>query len=118
MTLAYCAFLILLAISLAVPTILFLLLRPSLNDLLRHTLRLQAGVTFYLRSFLLVLYLAALSAAIGTSFDLKPDSRFMEYVWKGAEGVSSTLEKELWFVAIYLALITVLVATLKVKDDE
>ena len=42
----------------------------------------------------------------------------MEYVWKGAEGVSSALEKELWFVAIYLALITVLIATLKVKDDE
>jgi preprotein translocase subunit SecG len=118
MNLAYCAFLILLAISLAVPTILFLLLRSSLNDLLRHTLRMQAGVTFYLRSFLLVLYLAALSAAIGTSFDLKPDSRFMEYVWKGAEGVSSTLEKTLWFVAIYLVLITVMVATLKVKDDE
>jgi preprotein translocase subunit SecG len=118
MILELSAFLVLLAISLAVPTILFLLLRSSLNDLLRHTLRLQAGVTFYLRSFLLVLYLAALSAAIGTSFDLKPDSRFMEYVWKGAEGLSSSLEKTLWFVAIYLVLITILVATLKVKDDE
>lgn len=118
MNLELCAFLTLLAISVAVPTILFLLLRPSLNDLLRHTLKLQAGITFYLRSFLLVLYLAALSAAIGTSFDLKPGSRFMEYVWKGAEGVSSTLEKTLWFVAIYLVLITVLVATLKVNDDE
>jgi hypothetical protein len=42
----------------------------------------------------------------------------MEYVWKGAEGLSSSLEKTLWFVAIYLVLITVLVATLKVKDDE
>ena len=118
MRLEISAFLILLAISVAVPTILFFLLRASLNDLLRHTLRLKAGVTFYLRSFLLVLYLAALSAAIGTSFDLKPESRFMEYVWKGAEGVSSTLEKELWFIAIYLVLITVLVATLKVRDDE
>jgi len=118
MNLDLCAFLILLAISVAIPTILFRLLRPSLNDLLRHTLKLQAGVTFYLRSFLLVLYLAALSAAIGTSFDLKPGSRFMEYVWKDAEGVSSSLEKTLWFVAVYLVLITVLVATLKVKDDE
>jgi len=101
-----------------VPTILFLLVRTSLNDLLRHTLKLQAGITFYLRSFLLVLYLASLSAAIGTSFDLKPGSRFMEYVWKGAEGLSSSLEKTLWFVAIYLVLITILVATLKVRDDE
>ncbi len=112
------AFLILLVLSLAVPIILFLLLRASLIDLLRHTLKVQAGITFYLRSFLLVLFLSALSAAIGTSFDLKQDSRFMEYVWQGAEGVSSTLEKTLWFVAIYLVLITILVATLKIKDDK
>jgi preprotein translocase subunit SecG len=118
MSLELSAFLILLVLSLAVPTILFLLVRSSLSDLLRHTLQLQAGVTFYLRSFLLVLFLSALSAAIGTSFDLKPGSRFMEYVWKGAEGASSTLEKTLWFVAVYLVLITVLVATLKVKDDK
>jgi preprotein translocase subunit SecG len=118
MNLELSAFLILLAISVVVPTILFLLVRTSLNDLLRHTLKLQAGITFYLRSFLLVLYLASLSAAIGTSFDLKPGSRFMEYVWKGAEGLSSSLEKTLWFVAIYLVLITILVATLKVRDDE
>jgi preprotein translocase subunit SecG len=118
MSLALNAFLTLLVLSLAVSTILFLLLRSSLSDLLRHTLKLQAGVTFYLRSFLLVLFLSALSAAIGTSFDLKPDARFMEYVWKAAEGMSSTLEKTLWFIAIYLVLVTILVATLKVKDDK
>ena len=112
------AFLVLLALSLAVPIILFFLLRVSLRDLLQHTVKLQAGVTFYLRSFLLVLFLAALSAAIGTSFDLKSGSRFMEYVWKGAEGLSSTLEKSLWFVAIYVVLLTILVATLKTKDDK
>src|SRR5260370_15731534 len=112
------AFLTLLVLSSAVPIILFLLLRASLTDLLRHTLKVQAGITFYLRSFLLILFLSALSAAIGTSFYLKPDSRFMEYVWKGAEGVSSTLEKTLWFVAVYLVVITILVATLKIKDDK
>jgi len=118
MSLQLSAFLTLLVLSLAVPIILFLLLRASLTDLLRHTLKVQAGVTFYLRSFLLILFLSSLSAAIGTSFCLKPDSRFMEYVWKGAEGVSSTLEKTLWFVAVYLVLITILVATLKIKDDK
>lgn len=112
------AFLVLLLLSLAVPIVLFLPLRASLRDLLRHTVKLPAAVTFYLRSFLLVLFLSALSAAIGTSFDLKPDSRFMEYVWKGAEGLSSTLERTLWFVAIYLVLITILIATLKIKDDK
>jgi len=112
------AFFLLLVLSLAISTVLFLLLRSSLIDLLRHTLKLPAGVTFYLRSFLLLVFLSGLSAAIGTSFDLKPGSRFMEYIWKGAEGMSSTLEKTLWFVALYLVLITILVATLKVKDDK
>jgi len=112
------AFVILLVLSLAFPTVLFLLLRSGLESLLRHTLKLQAAVTFYMRSFLLTLYLSALSAAIGTSFDMKGDAPFMEYVWKGAEGVSSTLEKMLWFIAIYLVLVTVLVATLKVANDD
>jgi hypothetical protein len=118
MNLNLLSFLILLAFSVAIPTILFLLLRSSLCGLLRHTLRLQDGVTFYLRSFLLVLYLAALSGAIGVSFDLKPDAHSMEYVWRGATGLSSSLQDMVMFVALYLILITILVATLKVKVDE
>jgi preprotein translocase subunit SecG len=112
------AFLVLLILSLAVPALLFLLLRDSLRELLRHTVKLPGAVTFYLRSFLVVLFLSSLSAAVGTSFDLKEGSRFMEYVWKGAEGLSSTLEKTLWFVGIYVVVMTILVATLKIKDDQ
>jgi preprotein translocase subunit SecG len=112
------AFLVLLLLSLAIPIILFLPLRSSLRELLQKTVKIEAGVTFYLRSFLLVLFLSALSAAIGTSFALKPDSSFMEYIWKGAEGVSGILEKTLWLTAVYLVLITILVATLKIKDDK
>ena len=112
------AFLVLLLLSLAVPVVLFLPLRTCLRQLLQQTVNTDAGVTFYLRSFLLVLFLSALSAAIGTSFDLKPDSRFMEYVWKGAEGLSGTLEKTLWFTVVYAVLVTILVATLKIKDDK
>jgi preprotein translocase subunit SecG len=112
------AFLVLLLISLALAISLFLLLRASLSDLLRHTVKLPSGITFYVRSFFLVLLISALSAAFGTTFDLKPGSHFMEYVWKEAEGVSSALEKTLWFVGVYLALVTILVATLKIKDDK
>jgi hypothetical protein len=112
------AFLVLFLLSLAVPVLLFLPLRTSLRQLLQQTVKTDAGITFYLRSFLLVLFLSALSAAIGTSFDLKPDSHFMEYVWKGAEGLSGALEKTLWFTVVYAVLITILVATLKIKDDK
>jgi len=112
------AFLVLLILSLTVPLILFLLLRDSLRELLRSTVKLPGAITFYLRSFLLVLFLSALSAAVGTSFDLKPDSRFMEYVWKTADGVSATLERTLWFVGIYVVVVTILLATLKIKDEQ
>ncbi len=118
MSLGVGAFLILLVLSLIVPTILFLLLRDSLRELLQHTVKLPGGVTFYLRSFLLVLYLSALSVAVGTSFDLPAGSRFMQYVWKGAEGVSETLERVLLFVGMYVVVVTILIATLKIKDDQ
>ena len=42
----------------------------------------------------------------------------MEYAWKTAEGLAAALEKSLWFVAIYLVLVTIIVATLKIKDDK
>jgi preprotein translocase subunit SecG len=118
MSLELGAFLILLVVSLALSLALFFLLQPSLRELLRQTVKLEAGVTFYLRSFLLVILFSSLSAVVGTSFDLKSDARFMEYVWKAAEGASSTLEKMLWFLGLYLVLITILVATLRVKDDK
>jgi hypothetical protein len=111
-------FLALLVFSLGVPTILFFLLRRSLSGLLRSALQLEDGVTFFLRSFLLILYLSALSGAIGIAFDLKPDAHFMEYVWKGAAGASSSLQNIVLFASLYLVIVTILVATLKVKVDE
>ena len=112
----FLAFLILLVISVAISIFLFFLLRDSLLELLRHTLKLDAGVTFFLRSFLLLLVLSGLSAAIGTSFFVKP--QFMEYVWTVASGLSTALDKILIFVALYLVLITILIATLKIKNDK
>jgi hypothetical protein len=111
------SYLILLVLSLLVAVILFFVLRVSLRELLRSTVRLPAGVTFYLRSFALVLFLAALSAAIGTSFDLK-DAHFLEYVWKTGDGLSSVLSMSLWILAAYAVVVTILVATLKIKDDK
>ena len=118
MNLGVSAFLVLLVVSLVVPTILFLLLRDSLRELLEHTVKLPGGVTFYLRSFQLVLYLSALSVAVGTSFDLPAGSHAMQYVWKGADGVSSTMQMTLLFVGIYVVVVTILIATLKIKDDK
>jgi len=42
----------------------------------------------------------------------------MQYVWKGAEGVSSAMQATLLFVGIYVVVVTILIATLKIKDDQ
>jgi hypothetical protein len=115
------AFLVLLLLSLAVPIALFLLLRTSLRELLQQTVKSDAGVTFYLLSFLLTLFLAALSSVAGTSSAVGPafmlsDPRATDYVWR--EGLSRTLEKTLWVTVVYAVLITILVATSKVKEDK
>jgi len=111
-------FFALLVTSVAVVTFLYALLRPSLKHLLRQTLALPSAVSFYLRSFLLVLLLSGLSAALAISFDMKPGVHFMEYVWKEAEGLASIFEKILLLFALFLVLVTVLIATLKIKNDE
>lgn len=111
-------FLILLLLSLAVPTILFFPLHSSLRNLLERTVRLPAGVAFYVRSFGLILFISAISAAIGTSFDdMKTGAHFMEYVWKVAGGLSSSMQLCLGLAVVYLVVISILVATLKVNND-
>jgi len=47
-----------------------------------ETARLPDGVTFYLRSFFVLLFFSAMAGALGFTSDLKPGSYFMEYVGK------------------------------------
>jgi hypothetical protein len=112
------AFLALFVLSAALAFGLFLPLRNALQGLLQRTVRLPDGVTFYLRSFFVLLFLSALGGALGFSFDLKPGSHFMEYVWKVASGLSSVLGQMLLYLGGYLVLTTILLATLKIKDDQ
>lgn len=114
----FVVFVALLVLALVVAIGLFYLLRSSLNGLLRHTVAEPSGITFYERSFLLVLVLLSFSAALGISFDLKPDAHFMEYVWKWAGGLASVLQSAGGVLLAYLVMITVLVAALKIKNDQ
>lgn len=111
-------FVALIIVAVLIAVFLFRLLRDSLQGTLRQTVKAPPGINFFVRSFFLVLVLAALAAAFGTSIDLKPDAHFMEYVWKFAEGLASVFERISWFIMIYLVLITILIATLKIKNDE
>jgi len=112
------AFLALFVLSAALALGLFLLLRDALQGLLQRTVRLPDGVTFYLRSLFILLFFSALGGALGFTFDLKPGSHFMEYVWKVASGLSNVLGEMLLYLGGYLVLTTIIIATLKIKDDK
>lgn len=112
------AFLALFVLSAALAIGLFLQLRDALQGLLQRTMRLPDAVTFYLRSFFILLFFSATAGALGFTFDLKPDSHFMEYVWKVASSLSTVMEQMLLYLAGYLVLTTVILATLKIKDDK
>jgi hypothetical protein len=112
------AFVALFVLSAALAIGLFLPLKDALQGLLQRTVRLPDGVTFYLRSFFVLLFFSAMAGALGFTFDLKPGSHFMEYVWKVASGLSNVLDQILLYLGGYLVLTTILLASLKIKDDK
>ena len=112
------AFMALLVLSVALTIGIILSLRDPLRGLLQRTVRLPDGVTFYFRSFFVLLFFSALAGALGFTFDLKPDSHFMEYVWRVASGLSNVLELMLLYLGGYLVLTTIILASLKIKDDK
>jgi uncharacterized membrane protein YedE/YeeE len=111
-------FVILFALSLALTFAIWALVSKSLQGLLDQALKLPDGTTFYLRSFLLGLLLAACAGSLGANFNLKPGDPFMEYVWRVAAGVQEVCEFLFGFLLGYLILITVLVAVLRAKHEQ
>ena len=108
------AFLISFLLVLVIVVVVDRLLRPSLRRLLEEITALPAATDFYLRSFILVVFFVAASAAIGsTHSELKADSHFMEYVWSVAEGLKNVLEGIFGVLLGYVAMITILVASLR-----
>jgi hypothetical protein len=93
-----------------------LMLRRSATALLDEIVKVPAGTTFYLRVLCLCLLLSAAAGALGGSFDLKSDGRFMEYVWKVAAVLSGTLSTLSLILLVFLVLMTVLVAILRRRD--
>jgi hypothetical protein len=93
--------LVLFFLLLAVPIVIFNLLRRSFQQLLQETVKVDAGVTFYLRSFFLVLFLSALSAASETLFQ---GIAVQAFVFLALPGLAKTLERTLCATGAYAGL--------------
>lgn len=105
-------FTVLLALSSAVALLVSALVHKSLRTLLDEVAATPSCTTFYTRVLHLGVFFIAFSGALGTSFDLKKEAAFMEYVWKVAGGLSSTFGLLCLFLAGYLLILTILVAAL------
>jgi uncharacterized membrane protein len=111
-------FVVLLLISFGLALVIWAAVSKSLQGLLNQVVKLPDGATFYLRTFLLGLLLAAAAGAIGTAFNLQATDPFMEYVWKVGAGLESVCGYFFGFLLGYLLLITVLVAVLRAKHEQ
>ncbi len=101
-------------VMLAVVFLVDRLLRPSLRQLLEEVTGLRAATEFYLRSFSIAVFFIATSAALNSVHsDLKPGSRFMEYVWSVAGDLESVLQGIFGVLLGFVALITILMAALR-----
>ncbi|MDP3939377.1 MAG: hypothetical protein Q8R92_14755 [Deltaproteobacteria bacterium] len=92
-------------------------LRGIVHDVIDQAVGLDAASTFFTRVLFLVLLFTALSAALEVQFDLKPDSPFLEYVWKFTYGFSETLENLSVYLFGFLVLATLLVGALRHRRD-
>jgi hypothetical protein len=107
---------VLLAIALAI--LVYLLARHGLGELLSRTVAVPGGVVFFRRAFLLLLIFGVIGPAVTGNPDVKPGQHFMEYVWLVASMLGDSLQYIFLALAIFLVLMTILVATLKPKDDK
>jgi len=93
------------------------LFRPSLRRLLEDVTGLPAATEFYLRAFVLVVFLVALAAIFGGGHaDLKDGAHFMEYVWSVAASLQDVFQNLMIVLLVYVGLITVLMAALRRKQ--
>lgn len=97
--------------------IVIFLLRKSLGALLENVVKLPSCTTFYTRLLSIGLVCIALSSALGTSFDLKKDAAFMEYVWKISSGLSAAFGRTCLFLTGFLIIVTILVAVLRKRSE-
>ena len=109
---------VLVILSLGTAVLVWGLVRRSLRDLLDEVVRLPSATIFYSRLFLIGLLFLAIASAIGSPFDLPPEAKFMQYVWKVAGALSPLFALICLYTMGYLLLVTILVAVLRRRHDE
>ncbi len=111
----FISFLLLLVFSCLAAFIVDRLLRPSLRAMLDTLVEMPAATTFYVRAFTATIFLAVLARVCGGAYNLKSDSRFMEYVWELARNLQESLQNIFIVLLVFATIFVVLVASLRRK---
>ncbi|MBZ5659525.1 MAG: hypothetical protein LAO08_03895 [Acidobacteriia bacterium] len=106
-----------LVLAVGIAFLIYGLLQKSLRELLNHVVQLPEATTFYLRAFILILACVAFGRVI-TGIHMKPDARFMEYVWAVASDISAVFQDLFIALLVYVGLITVVVVVLRPKNGK
>lgn len=114
----FAAHLVALVMSTLLGLLVYFLCRRGLQELLARTISVRGGVDFFMRGFQFVLIFGAIGASLTASLDAKPGENFMEYVWDVAGVLGATIEEIVVLLVVYLLMLTILIASLKPKDDK
>jgi hypothetical protein len=108
-------YLAILILAILIAIMLHRLLRIALRGLLEDVVALPAGTEFYSRAFGIVVFFAALAAAVGAHPDVKEGARFMEYIWAIGAGLQEIFQSLFIVLLVFVALMVVLTAALRRK---
>jgi len=112
------SFAALLLLSSGCATVTFILLRNRLKRILEDVVKMSSATSFFLSVFAITIFYSAIAAVLGVSFDLKPESATMEYVWKIGDGISQVLNAQLLLALAFILLITIIIVGLRRQNRD
>lgn len=101
--------------STAIALLVIFILKCALKKLLTDVVKNTGIISFYLKTFIICILFTTFSSILDKSFNLGKDSKFMEYVWKIADGLSSSFQGIVIILMIFLVILTILVSVSKKK---
>lgn len=115
---SWIAIVALVVFGIAAAVIAFMVMRGPVRDLITRTIGLDPATKFYERVLILGLVYIALATAFGASFEQRQKQAFMTTVWDVVNNLDSLLYWLVGFIALYLVLITIIVAAYGRRHDR
>jgi hypothetical protein len=112
------ATIVLAVLSVLAAWVVFAVLRAPLRDLMSRTVGLDSATKFYERLLILGLLYVAIATVSGSAFNLGKDPKFMTYVWRVGLELNEALAWITGFLALYVVLITIILASHRSGHDR